>query len=628
MTTPAAPAAAPAANPPAANPLDGAIAELNKVLAANGRADLTERVSAAGARLKRPSTIVCVVGEFKQGKSSLVNGLLGANVCPVDDDLATSAITLVRFGEQASAVVRRKEGDTQVAEAVPVTELSQWCSERGNPNNHKGVQRVELAVPSAMLKQGLMIVDTPGMGGLGAGHAAATMAFLPFADGLILVSDASSELSAPEIDFMRRAIDLCPTVLFVQTKIDLYPAWQRIFELNRAHLARVGVEVPMVAVSSQLRQDAIARKDRVLNERSRFPDLIAAVGDQVVAPAKQNAQARSASDVQSIASLLRSGLQQEAELLADPTKLQASIADLNAAKERLEHLRGPGARWATVLNDGVSDLSSRAMHDFRGAMRSVTRDADERAEALKTGAEWDELVRDLQTQVADAVTNVFVALEQGRLATRAEIAELLQDEQLAMVSGRSALSDAVDVREFWRDKALDPDEGKKAKTAAQKGLTGLRGAQGGMMMFGMLGQFLPGTAAVLFASNPVLLGAGAVFGGMQLMEDRKRKVAMRRQAARGQVRQFIDDVQFEIGDQLTGTVRDIQRAMRDEFSQRLSELQRTYTETAQRAQESAKRTQEQQQQRAAEVKQQIEVLGKIDAVAASAAKGSVAAGAT
>ena len=55
------------------------------------------------ARLRRPATVVCVVGEFKQGKSSLVNALLGQAVCPVDDDLATSAITLVRYAAEASA---------------------------------------------------------------------------------------------------------------------------------------------------------------------------------------------------------------------------------------------------------------------------------------------------------------------------------------------------------------------------------------------------------------------------------------------------------------------------------------------------------------------------------------------
>ncbi len=137
-------------------------------------------------------------------------------------------------------------------------------------------------------------------------------------------------------------------------------------------------------------------------------------------------------------------------------------------------------------------------------------------------------------------------------------------------------------------------------------------------MFGMLGNFLPAAAATLIASNPVLLGAGALFGGMQLMDDRKRKVTMRRQAARQQVRQFIDDVQFEVGDQLTATIRDLQRSLRDDFSERLGELQRTYTETAQRAQQSAQQTQEHQKQRAAELQQQLQLLAKIEQVAGAA----------
>jgi len=97
----------------------------------------------------------------------------------------------------------------------------------------------------------------------------------------------------------------------------------------------------------------------------------------------------------------------------------------------------------------------------------------------------------------------------------------------------------------------------------------------------------------------------------------KRRVTMRRQTARQQVRTFVDDVQFEVTDQLTALIRDVQRSLRDEFTERLTELQRTYTETAQRAQESAKSTQEQQQKRAGELKQQLELLGKIEAVANS-----------
>jgi hypothetical protein len=212
--------------------------------------------------------------------------------------------------------------------------------------------------------------------------------------------------------------------------------------------------------------------------------------------------------------------------------------------------------------------------------------------------------------VADEVTDAFVAIEQGRGEIRAEVIELLQDEDLGLTGG-SGRAQAIDVADFWQSKSID-EKGSKGKKAFQTGVTGIRGAQGGVMMFSLMGGFLPGAAAVLIASNPVLLGAGAVFGGMQLLDDRKRKVTARRQVARTQLRQFIDDVQFEVTNEMTTLVRDMQRDLRDEFTARLAELQRTYTETAKRAQEDAQKTQQERQARSAQLAQSLEALAAIE----------------
>lgn len=601
---------APATTPPAATGLDTAVATLVPVLQALDRPDLVERVTAASARLRRPATVVCVVGEFKQGKSSLVNGLLGREVCPVDDDLATAAITLLRYADEPAAAVRRRVDGKQVSERCALEDLGSWVTEAGNPHNEKGVERVEIAVPSAILRQGLVIVDTPGMGGLGAGHAAATLSFLPFADGLILTSDASAELSAPEVEFLRRATELCPTVLFVQTKIDLYPAWRRIFEINKGHLERSGVKVPMVAASSALRLEALARKDRAINERSQFPELIKALDDGVVTPAKETAAERSTSDVRGITNVVRAGLQEEQRLLTDPEAMKAGVAEFQRLKERLDHLRGPGARWNVLVGDQVGDLSSSVTHRFRGAMRTISRSMDEQIENLTKGDQWDEMTRELQTLVAEEVTRAFITVEEGRLAVRAEVIELLQEEDLSFEPGAGRGS-AIDVSELWQTKTIE-DQGNKVKKVFQTSVAGIRGAQGGIYMFGMLGSFLPAAATVLVASNPVLLGAGALFGGMQLLDDRKKKVTTRRQAARGQVRQFIDDVQFEVGDELTKLLRDVQRDLRDEFTERLGELQRTYTDAAKRAQEDAQRSQAERKERSAQLTAQLQSLDTVD----------------
>ena len=597
--------------------IDAVIVEAARLLHGSGRTDLAQRVSAAAARLRRPATVVCVVGEFKQGKSSLINALLGQSLCPVDDDLATSTITLVRFGEEQTAVVRRRPGGDSpgtsgelITESVAMNELHQWVTEAGNPGNEKVVDRVEITTPSALLRQGLVIVDTPGMGGLGAGHAAATLGFLPFADGLIFVSDASAELSAPEIDFLRRATELCPTVLFAQTKVDLYAHWERIQELNRGHLNTAGLPVPIVGVSSELRQEALRRKDRALNEASRIPELVSRLGTDVVEPAKASAAQRSVADTRAALDQVKAGLRTEESLLADPGRTDAAIAALDDAKARLEYLRGPGAKWSVVVGDRVADLSNQVSHQFRGAFRSISKMMDERIETLSKGSEWDDLSRYLQTAVADEVANVFVDLETGRSAIRAEVADLLREEQLDLAAG-SPITASMDVGDVWQGKALDQST-TKGKKALGNVLTTAKGAQGGIIMFGMLGSFLPAAAGVLLMSNPVLLGIGAVFGTVGLADDRKRKVAARRQGARTQVRQFLDDVSFELSDQVSSLVRDIQRELRDDFGERISELLRTYTETAQRSQQDAQRSATDRQSRVAEVAKQLATIEELD----------------
>jgi len=586
------------------------IIELVKVLNTLDRKDLVDRATAAAARLDRPGTVVCVVGEFKQGKSSLVNALLGQQVCPVDDDLATSAITLVRYGEEPLAVVRTRGDDGQPAAVqVPLEELPNWVSEQGNPANAKRVERVDISVASPLLKQGLVVVDTPGMGGLGAGHAAATLGFLPFADGLIFVSDASAELSAPEVDFLRRAIELCPSVVFAQTKIDLYASAERIQALNVAHLQRQGIDIPVVSTSSALRDEALARRDRDLNARCGIPELVQLLSDRIVIPAKEMAAERSANDAKSIASMVRTGLDSERAVIGDPAATKAAMATFEEAKQRLDHLRGPGARWSTVVGDRMADLANSVNFDFRGAMRTISRNMDEMVESLQSGEAWDDMVRDLQSDVADEVTTAFVALEEGRMSIRAEVITLLDEEDLGLTSSRG--SAVFDVSDLWRDKALDPKVAGRKK-AFGTGLTTVRGAQGGVMMFGMMGQFLPGAAGALLATNPVMLGVGAIFGAIGLADEKKRKVQARRQTARTQVRQFIDDVQFEVGNQISIIVRDVQRDLRDEFTERLGELQRTYTDAAKRGQEDAQRSDAERKQRTAEIDNSLKLLHQVE----------------
>ena len=116
-----------------------------------------------------------------------------------------------------------------------------------------------------------MLVDTPGVGGLGSAHGAATMSALPSADAVLLVSDAAQEYTGPELEFLGAAMKLCPNVACVVTKTDLYPHWRQIMELDRGHLDAAGIRADTFPVSSTLRLHAAKTQDDALAGRVGVP---------------------------------------------------------------------------------------------------------------------------------------------------------------------------------------------------------------------------------------------------------------------------------------------------------------------------------------------------------------------
>jgi GTPase SAR1 family protein len=601
--------ARPAAAEAALDALGGLLQDAAKVFTALDRNDLVQRLRVASLRIQRPTTVVCVVGEFKQGKSSLINAMLGGRVCPIDDDLATSALTVVHHADALQVVVRRREGEKAVSEQIDPQRLGEWVTEQGNAGNQRGVERVDIGLPHPLLSNGLTLVDTPGMGAIGAGHTAATLAFLPYADGLIFVTDATAELSEPELSFLKRARELCPTVICALTKVDLVPHWRRIAELDRGHLQAAGIDVPVIPVASPLRHLAARRHDETLDGESGIPELLSILSRNVITPAKRHARRRASVEVRQVADDLAPSLRTELEVLLDPQRQAEGMAALEAARARLEHLRGPGARWSQVLGDRMADLSSEASYALRRAVRSLQREMEVRLEELKSPADWDELGRELRTATSEAVARVFARLHEGARGIEEEVRGLLAEESLELGELR-ALGRQIDISSLWTDTRID-EGGPAAGRAAGTAVLGLRGAQGGIFMVSIFAQFLPaGVAGVLLAA-PVSLGLGAVFAGQQLVDANRRKLAARRQKAKLAVNRFLDDVQFEVGQQLSDSVRELQRELRDGLSQRITELLRSYAGALERAQADAGRSQEEREARARLVEQSLAALEQL-----------------
>ena len=546
------------------------VAAAARAAAKHGRDDLARRLVEVGGRLTRAETTVCIVGEFKQGKSALVNALLGSDICPVDDDLATTAVTVVRHGRQRGITVRRREGTARVTEEVGPDEIAAWVSERENPENRRNVELVEVALPDRFLERGIVLVDTPGVGGLNAAHAAATLAFLPAADALVFVTDASAELSAAELEFLVRARDACPVVLVALTKIDLYPEWRRILAIDTERLAGIDLAFAPFPVSSALLGAARRLGDDALEAESGVAPLAEAIRVHVIERAAAGAAARARREVSDVLDQLRVPLAHEFEALEGHARARELAEDLRATRGRLDALAGTGARWSVRLDDEFEALGARLEFSFHGGLRGILREAQEELERTDPGRTWPDFSARLQGRVAEIVQAAFVDTAAGARQVHRTIARMLSDEDVEVGAGTETA--AFDVAGLWQGGDLF-EGGARRRLGGTFGL--LTGAYVGIDMLGVFGALL-GTAIV----GPALLGGALFFGGRQVAEERRRRLIDRRQAARTFVGQFIENVQFEIDGRLRSLTADLRARMSSAFGDRIEELRRTHAESA------------------------------------------------
>ena len=156
-------------------------------------------------------------------------------------------------------------------EPVAVDSVAEFVTESVKPPTDRRIHSVELVLPAPVLESGLVLVDTPGVGGLGSMHSTVTMGALPMAEAVLFVSDASQEFTQPEIDFMESARSMCPNIVVLLTKIDFYPAWRKVKALDEAHLERLGIETEIIPVSSTLHDHRPGDRRRGSRRGVRLP---------------------------------------------------------------------------------------------------------------------------------------------------------------------------------------------------------------------------------------------------------------------------------------------------------------------------------------------------------------------
>ena len=258
-------------------------------------ADRTARnLAEARARVREDRFNLVVLGEFKRGKSTLINALLERDVLPTGVVPLTSVVTTISAGERDRLVIRFSDGRD---DERPLADLAEYVTESGNPGNSLGVELANVELDDALLRSGLELVDTPGIGSIHKHNTEVAREFLPRVDAALCVLDAGQPLSERERELFAEIGRRVTGLLMVVNKIDHVDEPDRAAALQFVRSALrdlfAGAEPELFPVSA-LSGDGLASltaRLRTLAATEREPLLLRSVAGLACDAALDTAQA-------------------------------------------------------------------------------------------------------------------------------------------------------------------------------------------------------------------------------------------------------------------------------------------------------------------------------------------------
>jgi GTP-binding protein EngB required for normal cell division len=161
---------------------------------------------------------VAVFGQFKAGKSSFLNSLIGKTILPVGVTPVTTAITRLQYGIRERAVIHLfNGGETE----VPLDSIESFTSESKNHGNEKNVELVEIELPALEKYAGLRFVDTPGLGSIFKYHVEISENWLPEIGIALLAISADRPFGENDLQLIRELRKHTPNIVLLLTKADL-----------------------------------------------------------------------------------------------------------------------------------------------------------------------------------------------------------------------------------------------------------------------------------------------------------------------------------------------------------------------------------------------------------------------
>ena len=247
----------------------------------DAQAATRDRLRGLAARLAAARLQVAVVGQFKRGKSSLLNALLGIPVLPMGVVPLTAITTVLSAGRPLLRLefldgkhIERSSADLDGLRAG----LATLVTEEGNPANLFGLRQVEARLPAALLARGVVLLDTPGIGSTLRRNTEAAIAALPECDLALFVVSPDPPITEAELAYLSQVRATAARVIVVLNKVDTQEPAEREVTLRflrrvLAEHAGLSAETEIFPISARTALRALQDEDPAALELSGVPAL-------------------------------------------------------------------------------------------------------------------------------------------------------------------------------------------------------------------------------------------------------------------------------------------------------------------------------------------------------------------
>ncbi len=244
-----------------------------RTLSARLGADLVQKLEADRFHL-------VVVGEFNHGKTTFVNALLGANILPVGVTPTTAVIHHLEYCAEPRAEVVYASGERT---PLPFNEVRDFSVGHAKAPAHSlaggtqpgagpEVKHLEVGYPAELLKDRIVLVDTPGVNDLSLQRADITYSYIPRSDAVLFLLDAGQPLKESERVFLQEKLlaQSRDKIIFVVTKRDIWDETEQ-----REALAYIKTELGKLVKAPVLFAVSAEKKLEGDPEHSGMPELLA-----------------------------------------------------------------------------------------------------------------------------------------------------------------------------------------------------------------------------------------------------------------------------------------------------------------------------------------------------------------